>query len=467
MQTAWRRDGRDQPVRRGRQPPSHKLRMAVAMLKRNCLIADHGDCLHNVGMPMSSYRNHVAVSALLVLGCAPAIAQSGAAAEMGRIDLGPRPAYLVDSLPAGALKDALSACEVEPRTSLFSIGHRGAPLMFPEHTAESYRAAARMGAGIIECDVTFTADKELVCRHAQNDLHTTTDILATDLAAKCTAPFTPASEGTEASAECRASDITLAEFRTLNGKMDAADTSATDVSGYMDGTASWRTDLYATTGTIMTHAESIELIASLGGKFTPELKAPSVDMPFDGFSQEDYAQKLIDEYKAAGIPPEDVWAQSFNLDDIKYWIANEPEFGAQAVYLDDRYSAEDDDEGLIDPMDAATFKPTMQELSDMGVTYIAPPLWMLVTEDDGKMVPSVYATEAKNAGLNIIAWSLERSGPLASGGGWYFQSVSDVTKTDGDYLTIMDVLAKDVGVVGIFSDWPATTSFYASCMDLD
>ncbi len=34
-----------------------------------------------------------------------------------------------------------------------------------------------MGAGIVECDVTFTKDHQLVCRHAQNDLHTTTNIL--------------------------------------------------------------------------------------------------------------------------------------------------------------------------------------------------------------------------------------------------------------------------------------------------
>lgn len=48
------------------------------------------------------------------------------------------------------------------------------------------------------------------------------------------------------------------EFRTLTGKMDAADASASDVQGYMDGTAGWRTDLYAAAGgTLMTHAESI------------------------------------------------------------------------------------------------------------------------------------------------------------------------------------------------------------------
>jgi glycerophosphoryl diester phosphodiesterase len=38
-----------------------------------------------------------------------------------------------------------------------------------------------MGAGILECDVTFTRDRELVCRHAQCDLHTTTNILDTPL----------------------------------------------------------------------------------------------------------------------------------------------------------------------------------------------------------------------------------------------------------------------------------------------
>ena len=55
---------------------------------------------------------------------------------------------------------------------------------------------------------------------------------------------------------------------------------------------------------------------------------------------------------------------------------------------------------------------------------------------------------------------------LAGGGGWYFQSVSDVVDGDEDYLTVLDALAKDVGVTGVFSDWPATVTFYANCMDL-
>ena len=40
-------------------------------------------------------------------------------------------------------------------------------------------------------------------------------------------------------------------------------------------------------------------------------------------------------------------------------------------------------------------------------------------------------------------------------------------KKDSDMYKALDVLARKVGVLGIFSDWPATVSYYASCMGLD
>ena len=426
-------------------------------------------------MPITPARALLLGAACAAAGAALAQSDDGAS---GAVTLGPRPLYLVDAMREGELKDALAACEGQDvRRTDFSIGHRGAPLQFPEHTVEGNRAAARMGAGILECDVAFTADLELVCRHAQDDLHTTTDILTTDLASRCTQGFTPAAADAEATAECRTSDVTLGEFRTLRAKMDASDPTAETAEAYQGGTAGFRTDLYATpsAGTVMSHADSIALFRDLGAKFTPELKTPVVEMPYEGFSQEDYAQKLIDEYRAAGVPPEDVWPQSFLLSDVLHWIDAEPEFGAQAVYLDDRYEAPEPTEGsegqLIDPLDPATFEPTMQELADMGVRYVAPPQWMLVTLDEaGEIVPSPYAEEARAAGLDIITWSMERSGPLSvEGGGWYWQSVAPAAEERGDGLVyeMIDALAQDVGVVGIFSDWPATVSYYASCMGLD
>lgn len=403
------------------------------------------------------------LAAGLLCAAAPALA-TGPLPGTAQVDYGPRPLFLVEAMEDSPLKEKLLSCAGQtPQRTEFSIGHRGAPLLFPEHTVQSNLAAARQGAGILECDVTFTKDKELVCRHAQNDLHTSTNILATPLAATCIKGFTPASGDTPASAECRTSEITLAEFRTLQGKMDAANRTATTVEAYMDGIASWRTDLYAAQqGTLMTHAESIALFRDLGAKFTPELKAPSVEMPFEGFTQEDYALKLIAEYKAAGVPPSDVFPQSFQLDDVLTWIREEPEFGAQAVYLDDSYQTV---EGF-DPMKPESWEHSMEALKEMGVNYIAPPLWVLVTLEDGKIVPSEYAKRAKAAGLEIITWTVERSGPLRTGGGWYFQSITDAVTGDGAVYELIHVLAQDVGVEGIFSDWPGTTTFYANCMGL-
>ncbi len=404
--------------------------------------------------------------AILSLVATSALAQPPAVSPTTHAQVGPRPFFLVDDMADGPLKQKLQQCAAKGsfRPSSFSIGHRGAAMQFPEHTRESYLAAARMGAGVIECDVTFTKDKELVCRHAQNDLHTTTNILLTPLAAKCTQPFVPAvlnAEGkvtTPAKAECRTSDITLAEFKTLRGKMDASNPAARTPEEYVRGTANWRTDLYAgpTSGTLMTHAESIALFKQLGVKMTPELKSPSVTMPFDGMSQQALAQKMVDEYKRAGVKPNRVFAQSFDINDVLYWIQNEPAFGQQAVYLDDA-------DTVKDLPDLATLKGYRAQ----GIRIWAPPTFALLTAEGGRIVPSQAAKDAKAAGLKLITWTLERSGVLADGdNGWYYQGYDAAVKREGDMLQALHVLAQEVGVLGVFSDWPATTTFYASCMGM-
>lgn len=394
-----------------------------------------------------------------------------------RVQLGPRPYYLVEDMDDEnkedrQLKQKLQQCSEDPfKKTDFSIGHRGAPLQFPEHTKESYLAAARMGAGILECDVTFTQDTELVCRHSQCDLATTTNILTIpELAAKCSEPFTPAVFDVNgelvqaASAKCCTSDITLAEFKTLCGKMDASNPYAMTPEEFQQGTADFRTDLYSTCGTLLSHKESIALFQALDVKMTPELKEPSVEMPYEGsYTQQVYAQQMIDEYREAGVSPSNVFPQSFNLNDVLYWIHNTPGYGRRAVFLDGRYS----DPGF-DQANPETWSPSMKDLAANGVHIIAPPMWMLLqVGEDGKATPSEYAEQAKAEGLDIITWTLERSGFLSTGGGWYYQTVSDIINNDGDMINILDVLAREVGVIGIFSDWPATVTYYANCIAIE
>ena len=380
------------------------------------------------------------------------------------VDLGDRPAQLIAGLPNGELRATLQACAANTaERSDFSIAHRGAPFGYPEHTREGYIAAVNSGAGIVECDVTFTKDQALVCRHSQCDLHSTTNILTTPLAQKCSVPPDMSSSAPFSNVKCCASDLTVAEFKSLEGRFDKVNKKANTIEEYLSLKNTPHAESVGS-GTLLTHVESIELFKSLGVKMIPELKAPQVPMPFtftngDQWTQEQYAQALVDEYEANSVMPADVYLQSFNLDDVKYWINHAPEFGKQAAWLDGRYR----DKGF-NVEKPKSWKPSMEELVDAGVTILAPPMWMMLGLDkDKNIVPSKYAKAASESGLNLVGWTLERSGPLDSGGGWYYQTIKPAVKDDSAMYQALHVLAQDVGVVGMFSDWPATTTYYANC----
>ena len=313
-----------------------------------------------------------------------------------------------------------------------------------------------MGAGIVECDVTFTGDGELVCRHSECDLHTTTNIVATELNAKCTVPWSGPDQAPKP--KCCTSDVSLGEFKSLEAKMDASNPAAATAEAYLGGTASWRTDLYTGRARVLTFRESIELNQEMEVKHTPELKGAEHQDRVDAIfgSQAGYAQKFIDEMRNAGVDPKDAWVQSFNRDDVSYWIKHEPAFGKQAVYLDDA-------EAVADLPSAAELRGYKAE----GINIVAPPTFALLAADGNNIVASQYAKDVKAAGLGIITWTLERSGILADGNnGFYYQSFDSAITREGDMLRVLDVLNKQVGIIGIFSDWPATTTFYANCAGL-
>jgi glycerophosphoryl diester phosphodiesterase len=397
----------------------------------------------------------------VLLGVALCVrALAGAQPLDDRVELGARPAFLVADMREGALKSRLQAClDAPPRRTAFSIGHRGAGLVLPEHTLEAYEAAFRMGAGTLECDVTFTKDGALVCRHAQDDLATTTDILLTPLASTCAVPFHPARLGPggnvrrAAAALCRTSDVTLAEFKTLRGKVDAYDSAAQTVEAFVAPQRAPRPDLGAglERGTLLTHAESIELFKRLGVRMMPELKESVVR---GAFTRAQLAQRLIDEYRAAGVPPAEVSPQSFERRVVDYWVANEPEYGKHAILLDN-----------------VAFAPRAQRLRSYkaaGINYWGPALpGLLALDREGRIVASRAARAAQAADLQIVTWTLERSGNLsAPDKGRYYRTIAPAVTREGDVMEVIDVLARDVGVRGIFSDWPATVSFYAGCAGL-
>ncbi len=92
------------------------------------------------------------------------------------------------------------------------IAHRGAPGYLPEHTAEGYDLAIRMGADYIEPDLVFTKDGHLIARH-DHYLSTTTNVADhPEFADRKTVK-----DGHEG-ADWFSEDFTLAEIKTLRAR---------------------------------------------------------------------------------------------------------------------------------------------------------------------------------------------------------------------------------------------------------
>ncbi|ETV64120.1 hypothetical protein H257_18948, partial [Aphanomyces astaci] len=79
-----------------------------------------------------------------------------------------------------------------------------------------------------------------------------------------------------------------------------------------------------------------------------------------------------------------------------------------------------------------------------GINIWAPPIWVLLQAKDGQIAPSQAAIDAKAVGLDLIAWSRERSGFMTNPhhGGWYYQTLNSIITRESDILVALHVLAK-------------------------
>ena len=117
--------------------------------------------------------------------------------------------------------------------------------------------------------------------------------------------------------------------------------------------------------------------------------------------------------------------QSFDRRDVEYWIRHEPEYGEHAVLLDNASL----------PITAPR-AGRLRRYKAAGINIWAPPLFVLLDLDaDGRIVPSRAARAARAAGLEIIAWTLERSGNLAAANkGFYYRTIDSAITREGDVM---------------------------------
>ncbi len=181
------------------------------------------------------------------------------------------------------------------------IAHRGASGYMPDHTLEGYEKAIQLGADFIEPDLVSTKDGVLIVRHEPN-LKDTTDIAKHP-------EFAHLLRQTEVDGHAEegwfASDLTLAQIKTLRAKQPRADRS-TEYDGKFQ---------------IPTFDEVLALRERLSQKYGrtigvyPETKHPawhqSINLPLE--------QKLVDALVKHNMNKKNspIFVQSFELTNLR------------------------------------------------------------------------------------------------------------------------------------------------------
>lgn len=105
-------------------------------------------------------------------------------------------------------------------------------------------------------------------------------------------------------------------------------------------------------------------------------------------------------------------------------------------------------------------------LGTQGVRIVAPSIPALLAVEGSRVAPSPFARALKQMGFQIITWSFERAdlrmGAAGAGGYCAFDSSGQAIRKDSDMYKALDVLSKDLGVIGVFCAWPASVSYHAT-----
>ena len=101
-------------------------------------------------------------------------------------------------------------------------------------------------------------------------------------------------------------------------------------------------------------------------------------------------------------------------------------------------------------------------LLSLAIICISVLTWVVLQRVDDRL------QELHSQSLSQVAQAIDlskRSSDLATSAPYLLNQRSNfLIELEGRKL--LDVLAQDVGVKGVFSDWPATVTYYANCMGL-
>ena len=140
------------------------------------------------------------------------------------------------------------------------------------------------------------------------------------------------------------------------------------------------------------------------------------------------------------MPPRRVFPQSFDKDDVLYWVRNEPAFGRQAVYLDDAETRAD----LPGYAELAGYKQAGINIVGAADLRAAD----RPTRATGSCRPPTRTTPGPPASTSSRGrWSARACSPTANNG-FYYQTFDRAITREGDMMRVLDVLARRVGISG-------------------
>lgn len=322
----------------------------------------------------------------------------------------------------------LVACSVDTGTAATSeplvIAHRGASGYLPEHTIAAKAMAHAQGADYIEQDIVMTKDDQLVVLHDRH-LDTVTNV----------ADVYP--ERSRDDGRFYVIDFTLDEIRQLSvfERFELHDGDSVPVfeGRFPYGLSTFR---------VHTFAEEIELIQGLNTStglsvgLYPEIKSPE----FHRDEGKDIASAVLDTLKNYGYEQktDKVFLQCFDpyeLQRIHDELMPERQMAVRLVQListSAKYESLLNAEGM---KRVATF-----------ADGIGPSLFLLVRDDSTRtsLHPSGLVEQAHAAGLQVHPYTFRREP----------EQIPPFAK---DYDDLLRIFFDEVGVDGVFTDFPDLT----------